>query len=346
MARRGGWRALLLGALFSGGLGCSQGEIGGFFEHEEPLEEPPEEGLIARWGFDANAGSKVADISGNQHDGEVEGESIWHPSGGVVHGALELGDESYVLFEGFGGPAEDQEMSVAMWLRSVSGSTASFPLLSTGDSGWGLYYDPAAKKVSFVEASSGLVEAEADLGTDTWRHVAAVDSREWLLLYIDGELAAFEAVETRRGGGGELQDLRLAATVDDPGAASTGLFDDVLVYDRALSWAEVESISDTQPAPAPDVGAPELAIETMTLRGQIENLSSDVSLMINGTEVTVQPDGAWEVTLDVPNGQEEIVLTVSSSAGTHAEERLQVEEGALLVASEARSASQDGQDQP
>jgi hypothetical protein len=340
MKRNAHWRALLVGAVVSGGLACARGEIGGLgIRHD-----PPSEGLLARWGLDANAGSKVADLSGNNRDGEVEGEAAWHPAGGAVRGALQLGNGSYVLFEGFDGPAENGQMSVATWLRSVSGPETIVPLLSTGELGWGLYYEPVAKEVLFAKTSSGSVKARADLSTDTWRHITAVDNGERLLLYVDGKLEASTAVEARRGG--ESKDLRLASNPDDPGVASTGLIDEVLVYDRALSSAEVESVSDIGPAPAPDRVAPELAIEAFTLRGQVENYSSDTRVTVNGTPVPVEPDGVWEMTLDAPDRPEEIVLTVSTSSGAHTEKRFQVEQGTLSAASESRRASSFRQDQP
>jgi hypothetical protein len=326
---------VLAGVLCSGVLGCSEGWIGALINYP-----PPQDGLIARWGFDADAGSKVVDLSGHHQDGDVEGEALWHPVDGKVLGALELGEESYVLFRGFGGPGEDAKMSVAAWLRSVSGSGATLPLLSTGDSGWGVYYDPTAKRVFFTKADSGSVQAQADLSTDTWRHIAAVDNGELLLLYIDGHLAASAAIDTR--GGSQPQDLHLAANPDDPGVASTGLVDDVLVYNRALSCAEVASISGTRAAPAPDSDPPDLALETFTLRGQILDPQSVASLTINGTAVVVQADGAWELTLQVPDGLDEIVFAVTSPAGDHAEKRLQVEQSTLAAAGGARSVS-DGQ---
>jgi hypothetical protein len=138
-------------------------------------------------------------------------------------------------------------MSISAWLR-ISSFAGSGRLISksgepAGDVGWELWSDSAQSRLSFTVAQSPLtsftVGATVPLGQ--WIHVVATFVPGGnLSLYVDGGLV--NALPGPANGFDTDAGVRLGNRPDGC-CAFLGLVDDLRVFDRALSPAEVVELA-------------------------------------------------------------------------------------------------------
>ena len=87
--------------------------------------------------------------------------------------------------------------------------------------------------------TSTLIASSGDLVLDQWAHAAAVYDGSQMLLYLDGVPVG----STSKGGALALDDTVPVWIGGSPGGAGErpwdGVIDDVRIYDRALSQAEI-----------------------------------------------------------------------------------------------------------
>jgi hypothetical protein len=145
----------------------------------------------------------------------------------------------------------DQSFSVAAWARvdqvggnqtvaSQDGTNVSgFRLRQCGDR-WCFVMFPKdiATSVGAVEAQSGVGSAQAG----KWTHVVAVydAAAKKILIYIDGVAAGSAAYTSTWNSGGSFH---IGAAGPGLGEFLTGAIDDVAVYSRALTAAEIPALS-------------------------------------------------------------------------------------------------------
>lgn len=86
-------------------------------------------------------------------------------------------------------------------------------------------------------------QAEVNAQTDTWHHVVAVKDNDTYQIYINGILN-----ESDTGNAG-CTNLQLSQDIGDLfiGKDYSGKIDDLIIYDRALSSAEVSSLYQVEP---------------------------------------------------------------------------------------------------
>jgi len=161
-----------------------------------------EQGLVAYWSFDENAGTQVTDRSGNHHDGVLNGGG-WTAQG-QFKGALELASGQFVSVAGFPTPMKDWTVSV--WIKAADtvdhATVDQRTIISTETvyaGGWQLYLDnrnPDPKAFGIVSAAYWAGPGQTDyevavctcLKADVWTHLTAVwdSAPSQLRLYHDG----------------------------------------------------------------------------------------------------------------------------------------------------------------
>jgi hypothetical protein len=222
-----------------------------------------DDGLIGHWKFDEADGSLAPDDSGNGHDGTIVG-SGWNRTEGVYGGAL--------YFSGGGGDKVDlggldvvdsNAMTITAWVlansfksggqdnRIVSKSTGT----TTASHYWMLgTYNSGGVKLRFMLKTDGtshvLTAAEGVIGLDTWVHAAAVYDGHSMILYKDG----VEVGRTAKTGViDEAPSVKaLIGSNASDYATWHGRIDDVRLYARALSVAEIENVKNNMAAVAAD----------------------------------------------------------------------------------------------
>jgi chitodextrinase len=215
-------------------------------------QPPPVSGLVAAYGFNEGTGTTTADASGNGHTGTLQG-ATW-TTAGKYGGALSFdGSTSYVDL----GNAADLQLTGSMTWSAWIFATANPPddgqiIAKSNGAGWQFKTSPDTGQHTFAVAVSpdGASLTQRYSATvrqlGTWYHLAGVYDAAALTLniYVNGVLdngalvgtvpaSQFNSTENvtigRRAGG-----FYFAGTIDE-----------VRLYSRALSAAEIQSDMNT-----------------------------------------------------------------------------------------------------
>ncbi len=214
--------------------------------------------LVAWWPFDEGTGTVAADLSGNGNDGDIQGGATWVP--GVLETALEFnGSDSYVDAPHI--PFDDRSFTIAMWInpgqtssdhiffsQTQSSSTdlsMHFRVIGGGTLRFGFYSND-------LDGPSGAVEA------GNWYHVAMWYDYENQnrRIYMNGEMVAEASATPYKGTTGNTHIGQW-----NGGEYFNGMIDDVQVYSKPLSDAEVVKImsgladQSIAQSPSPENGA-------------------------------------------------------------------------------------------
>ena len=187
------------------------------------------DGLIAYWTFDEADidGSVARDIVGG-YDGTIIGNPETIP--GEVNEALK-----------FNGSSDDVEAEIPDDLLA-NGTTIELWFQQEAPSGWGIIIKISPDKIEVsigggtlsVWSAVGSFDAADPYSDGEWHHVAVPVSGDSITLYVDGE----EVGET--GGNLDFDAVSGVTIARDPGYDFwTGMVDEVRIYDRALSEAEI-----------------------------------------------------------------------------------------------------------
>jgi len=202
------------------------------------------EGLIAGWHFDESSGSTAYDIQG-QHDGTVYG-ATW-VSG--IHG-------SALAFDGVSGHVQIPNNSGINLIGNQISFSLWFKLNQAGSDGTFIYQNvkyivkmDAQGRVSFSIYTPdwhSIVVNWTDRILDTdWHHVAATYDGAVMKIYVDGVL------KISNTNTGTLKTSTSDVYIGNQNTINPfkGTIDEVLLYDRALTEAEIGQIYSTTPNP-------------------------------------------------------------------------------------------------
>lgn len=225
---------------------------------------PGDHDLVGHWTFDEGTGASARDDSGAQNDGAISAGAAF--VAGAKGAALELDGASGTVTVGNAQLLNEDRgsFSVALWFRSTATTWAR--LVTKGNwgdtSGYFVQYNRGG--VTFgvgsngVAANSTIANTPLTFGDGRWHHVGAVVDRaaRTLVVYVDG-LA--QPLTVSPGFCGKAVGTAVsfdgcpypAASSNDPftmgsygGVAEffAGAIDDVRLYRRALSAADVEAL--------------------------------------------------------------------------------------------------------
>lgn len=150
------------------------------------------------------------------------------------------GENAFVAFGGDNAKMNYTRVSLEAWIR-VSSFTRNWQAIVTkGDTAWRLHRYAATDQVAF--GTSGL-DVVADLPStrplrdDQWHHVVGVYDGRAKYLYVDGALDAWQPASGDIAS--NTADVAIGNNSQQPERGWNGYLDEVAVYDRALSPAEV-----------------------------------------------------------------------------------------------------------
>jgi hypothetical protein len=225
--------------------------------------------LIAYWKFDETSGTTAADSTGNGNTGTLQNGPVW--TNGLINGALSLDGVNDFLSTTIGqsGP---NTFTASLWFKTTT--TSGGKLIGFGDQQTGssagydrhLYMNNAGQ-IYFGCCPGGgganvhAVNTTASYNDGAWHHAAGMVSSAGMLLYVDGVLCASNLAVTSAQAFTGYWKIGYDNLVGWPGAPTSyyfkGCLDDVRVYNRALSTAEVAALAGmTNSAPvAPTITA-------------------------------------------------------------------------------------------
>jgi hypothetical protein len=214
---------------------------------EAPIQTP-KQGPIAAWSFEEGTGTTVEDVTGDEHEGTIEGAEWARGKYGdslKFAGADDVvkvpNSPEFALTEGF---------SLEAWVRPESASSEWAPILAKEMGGgkaaeelaWWLYEGGEESNVPFGGngPTAGKEEeaiAEDPLPVDVWSHLALTYDGFQLRLYVDGKLVDCSSVPAGAPPAteGEVQ----IGAVTENGDYFKGRIDEVRIYNRALTTGEV-----------------------------------------------------------------------------------------------------------
>ena len=209
-------------------------------------------GLVGWWTFDEGSGATAADSSGMGNDGTVNG-ATW--AGGTIGGALSFdGTSDYVAIPNESDYDCAGAVSVCAWIKADPSMGAWKGAVTKSDNMNLQRYNDTAKIVWQTNGTSQYqLQSASDVIDDQWHHVVGTYDGADKKLYVDGVLDATAACT------GSID------TTDEPveiGRNShhdsyywKGLIDDVRIYNRAITPAEVAALhaagGGTPPPPPP-----------------------------------------------------------------------------------------------
>ena len=230
-------------------------------------------GLVAAYGFNEGSGGVVVDSSGNNLTGTIVGAS-WTTQGKYANALSFNGTSNYI---DLGNPAALQltgSMTIEAWINAAANPPDDGQIVAKANdtSGWQFKTSPDTGPHTFgvgVTNSSGMAQrySSSTRSLNTWYHVAGVynASTSSLDIYVNGGLNN----GTLRGTIAANQ-LNSAVNVNigrrTGGYYFNGLIDEVRIYNRALSAAEVVADMNTPigGTPPPDTIPPSVSINTPT----------------------------------------------------------------------------------
>jgi hypothetical protein len=209
----------------------------------------PGQGLVAAYAFDEGTGTTVMDASGNGNRGTVSG-ATW-VAGGKNGGALRFdGSTARVTINDSASLHLTTAMTLEAWVNPSS-TDGWRDVIYKGNDNYFLEASSSRGSPGGGGTFSGtdtIVYAPSLLAANTWTHLALTYDGSTLRLYLNGNQVSSGS---RTG---------TIATSTNPlqiggdsifGQYFRGLIDDVRVYNRALSAAEVQQDMNTPVATAP-----------------------------------------------------------------------------------------------
>ena len=208
----------------------------------------PTPGLVGWWKFDEGAGSTVADFSGSSAVGTWNGSGVHWATGKVGNSAGQFSTTTvdYVAAPNPGGVFDfgTGDFTLMAWINPTDLASTYEVIIDKG--GWGnpgfsLDISSLNRPDCSIQGAAGTNQHFnfGTASTNTWQHVACVFSRsDKVYGYINGSFISSSGYSVGNGGsvnnGYPLKIGYYTSTYYFP-----GLIDDVRVYNRALSAAEI-----------------------------------------------------------------------------------------------------------
>ena len=215
-------------------------------------------GLVAAYSFNEGTGQTALDVSGNGHPGTLVG-ATWTPSG-RYGGAVSLDGISSRVDLGGLGTFYQAGFTLEAWVKKTTDTKKDVAVVGT-------WTGTAAGPMIWVDHLDGHYRLTANQGLEsyldsgqtpvaaTWQHLAATFDGTIARFYIDGTEVASRTIT---GGFGSGNTWRVGAYDGTPTGFFDGVVDEVRIYSRALTAAEIvtdrdEALADpdTTPPSAP-----------------------------------------------------------------------------------------------
>ena len=221
---------------------------------DAPTPSPLARGLIAYWPFEQS----LADATGNQGDGTTGNPPIYVD--GKIGNALHLDGTDPVIVEHLTSQLTELQdhFSIAVWVKLPSGTTQrKWPgIVTRGERIFRLSPHLANPREFHVGLLGYKMRGRIVLDTegndyplDTWHHLCAVRDGNSVYLYVNGEIKASIQEITTKLETARQDPLVIGGNPSFPADTPThrnliGDVDEVRIYDRALSFEEVNDLAN------------------------------------------------------------------------------------------------------
>jgi len=218
-------------------------------EYVTPVQ-PDAAGLLIKYLFDQGSGTTVADGSGKGNTGTINGTPRWVP--GVSGTALEFDGAVNYVSTGKSLLNDLPAFTIACWLKGDLSAANRSGLIGQNDCVE--YGVVSGNTIQIWTAGGGSVNLPWPYSsTDEWHHLPAAADGTGIVFYLDGRPAASGGTATTSYGTSTFSvNIGGGGVFDATGNYFIGQIDDVYVYQRALSAAEVAGLAGrAAPMPKP-----------------------------------------------------------------------------------------------
>lgn len=216
------------------------------FPVAEAAPAPAPQGPVAAYGFNDGAGPTVADATGNGNGGTISG-AAWTTAGRFGSALSFDGINDWVTVPDANSLDFSTAMTLEAWVYPTSVSNWRQAVLKerTGGLVYALYANMSASKPSahIWLGSDRSVLGSAKLLVSTWTHLAVTYDDTALKLYVNGAQVGSTVLTGAMAPG--TGPLRFGGNSDWGSEFFKGRLDEIRVYDRALSPAEIAADRDT-----------------------------------------------------------------------------------------------------
>jgi hypothetical protein len=250
------------------------------------------EGLVGWWKFDETEGTVASDSSGNGNDGNLTNGPNW--TAGKIGGALSFdGVDDYVDL-GYSNIFHDvSECTVSIWLSVLSESSTWREIITLegvqaiGIKNTGQFHLNTGNGSSW----DGGLNTNLTLELSHWYSLTISRDSNGAKLFIDGNLDVFSNLH--RSTGTANHRVLIGAKKQSGGVVNytKGYFDDLRIYDRALTAFEIKSLHELGEQPVQESGSGTATLVNGTVvDGSITtNQLSEQILKYLKPEITQQP---------------------------------------------------------
>ena len=216
----------------------------------QPFNNSLSNGLVGYWNMDTGSGTTAPDLSGNGNTGTFgTGSSAPTWANAKFGNGLLFGDNDYVSITNSSSLAFDNQISVSAWINLSTTSAWKTIVHGTQTGGWGTSYWLATfnNTIRWSINSDSSNDLTYTFTTDTWHHVIATYDGIKARIFIDGKL---EKEFSKTGTIDNEDGVKIGQVgYGDLTYGLRGLADEVRIYNRALSGAEVRALYNFAPGP-------------------------------------------------------------------------------------------------
>ena len=213
-------------------------------------------GLLAWWKMDETGGSTAGDSSGNNLAATISGAAF---TTGHLSNALRFNGSSDAAT--FASP-DTSQITLAAWVRAEGRGNSQYPrILDTP--GYRLFFrfdgqgTNALDFATYSTANGDWIAGANTISTGAWYHVAASYDRSSLAnlptLYVNGVKRAPQTITSPSGTQPPYSGTGYIGNKSGLSRAWNGVIDDLRIYNRLLSDAEIQLLASMPPANLPPV---------------------------------------------------------------------------------------------
>jgi glucose/arabinose dehydrogenase len=218
---------------------------------------PPPTGLVAAYGFDEGNGTSVSDASGTGNGGAITG-AAWSTQGRFGNALQFDGVDDRVVVADAASLDLSPQLTLEAWVRpTLGGGWRTALAKESGDTvAYSLYTNRSSPAVPTTEVNLDgrlrFANGTAAAPLNAWTHLASTYDGTTIRLYVNGT----QVGTTGRTGAMAPSAGPLSIGGNGPhGEWFQGLLDEVRVYNRALTAAEIQTDMNTRVG-VPDTQAP------------------------------------------------------------------------------------------
>ena len=205
--------------------------------------------LVAAYGFEEGTGTTTADSSGLNNTGTLS-NATWATTGRFGKALSFNGTNAWVTVPDANVLDLTTTMTIEAWVNPTTLTSWRTIVLKESTSGlsYGLYAHDGSRPAAYIRIGSSDIDraGTAVLPTNTWTHVAMTYDGTTLRLYVNGAQVATRAISgsivTSTGA------LRIGGNASW-GEYYAGLIDEIRIYSRVLTAAEITADMNTAVKP-------------------------------------------------------------------------------------------------